>query len=100
MAFFGINWHKVESRYQRSPQLLLVLIYTVNFLVLYFVFSIPFLIQLIINILEIAGIFVGTQFQLIGLTGGIATGKSTVAGILAENGFDIIDSDKISREVN
>ena len=39
----------------------------------------------------------GTHFQIIGLTGGIATGKSTVSQILAEAGFDIIDLDKISR---
>ncbi len=34
-----------------------------------------------------------------GLTGGIATGKSTVAGFLAEAGADIIDADKIARHV-
>jgi dephospho-CoA kinase len=34
-----------------------------------------------------------------GLTGGIATGKSTVAGFLAEAGADIIDADKIARDV-
>lgn len=35
----------------------------------------------------------------IGLTGGIGSGKSTVAAILAEHGFPIIDADKIAREV-
>ncbi len=35
----------------------------------------------------------------IGLTGGIATGKSTVAGLLAERGAYIIDLDLIAREV-
>lgn len=34
-----------------------------------------------------------------GLTGGIASGKSTVAGMLAEAGAQIIDADKIAREV-
>ena len=33
------------------------------------------------------------------LTGGIATGKSTVAKYLVEFGFDIIDADKISHKV-
>lgn len=33
------------------------------------------------------------------LTGGIATGKSTVAKIFAEHGFEIIDADKIAHEV-
>ena len=34
-----------------------------------------------------------------GLTGGIASGKSTVSGILADAGASIIDADKIAREV-
>jgi dephospho-CoA kinase len=34
-----------------------------------------------------------------GLTGGIATGKSTVAGILSEAGAHIVDADGIAREV-
>jgi len=33
------------------------------------------------------------------LTGGIATGKSTVAKIFKEYGFDIIDADKIAHEM-
>uniref|UniRef100_A0A023GAS7 Dephospho-CoA kinase domain-containing protein n=1 Tax=Amblyomma triste TaxID=251400 RepID=A0A023GAS7_AMBTT len=36
---------------------------------------------------------------LIGLTGGIASGKSTVAGILLSLGIDVIDADKIARDV-
>jgi len=35
----------------------------------------------------------------IGLTGGIASGKSTVAELFAELGVDIIDADRISREL-
>lgn len=37
--------------------------------------------------------------RLIGLTGGIATGKSTVSSILNEKGYIVIDADKIAREV-
>jgi dephospho-CoA kinase len=37
---------------------------------------------------------------VIGLTGGVATGKSSVSKVLEENGFEIIDADKISREVS
>lgn len=36
---------------------------------------------------------------ILGLTGGIASGKSTVAKIFAENGAKIIDADQISRQV-
>lgn len=36
--------------------------------------------------------------RIIGLTGGIATGKSTVARFLEENGAVVIDADSLSRE--
>src|SRR5262245_48071973 len=36
---------------------------------------------------------------LIGLTGGIASGKSTVAAILASLGIVVVDADKLAREV-
>lgn len=34
--------------------------------------------------------------KIIGLTGGIASGKSTVANMLIENGYKVIDCDKIA----
>lgn len=37
--------------------------------------------------------------RLIGLTGGIATGKSTVAALLAARGAAVIDADRLAREV-
>lgn len=39
------------------------------------------------------------KFRLIGLTGGIATGKSTVSKIIIEKGYALIDADKIAKEV-
>ena len=36
---------------------------------------------------------------LVGLTGGIASGKSTISAMLAEQGAEIIDADRIAREV-
>lgn len=36
---------------------------------------------------------------VIGLTGGIATGKSTVAKLLQQAGWEIIDADQVAREV-
>lgn len=38
--------------------------------------------------------------KIIGLTGSIATGKSTVAKLFLENGIYVIDSDKIANEVS
>ena len=34
-----------------------------------------------------------------GLTGGIATGKSTVSKMLVESGIPVIDADRVSREI-
>ncbi|MGH9243641.1 MAG: dephospho-CoA kinase [Acidimicrobiales bacterium] len=36
---------------------------------------------------------------LVGLTGGIGSGKSTVAALLAENGAVIVDADEITRQL-
>ena len=40
-----------------------------------------------------------TNCKIIGLTGGIASGKSTVSSILNQKGFKVIDADILSREV-
>ena len=37
--------------------------------------------------------------KLIGLTGGIASGKSTVANYLIKKGYSLVDADKIARQV-
>lgn len=37
--------------------------------------------------------------MVVGLTGGVGTGKSTVSRILRERGYDVIDLDMISHEV-
>jgi len=39
------------------------------------------------------------RFLLVGLTGGIATGKSTVSEILRQLGGEIIDADRLARDV-
>ena len=39
------------------------------------------------------------RFLLVGLTGGIATGKSTVANLLRDLGAEIIDADVLARDV-
>lgn len=39
------------------------------------------------------------DMKKIGLTGGIGSGKSTVAAMLAEAGFRVVDADKIARQI-
>ncbi len=41
----------------------------------------------------------GRRFLLVGLTGGIATGKSTVSTMFRELGAEIIDADQLARDV-
>lgn len=38
--------------------------------------------------------------MIIGLTGGIGSGKSTVSNILRELGIEIVDADKVSKEIS
>ena len=38
--------------------------------------------------------------MIIGLTGGIASGKSTVSKYLAEKGFKVHDADKIAKDIS
>lgn len=35
---------------------------------------------------------------IVGLTGGISSGKSTVANVFRENGIPVVDADAIARE--
>ena len=37
--------------------------------------------------------------QVVGLTGGIASGKSTVSGLLGQVGFPIIDADLVAHRL-
>jgi dephospho-CoA kinase len=37
--------------------------------------------------------------KCIGLTGGIATGKTTIANLLTKKGLQIINADKLAKEV-
>lgn len=39
------------------------------------------------------------RIKIIGITGGIATGKSTVSGIIVNMGYKVIDADKIAKDV-
>jgi len=38
-------------------------------------------------------------FAIVGLTGGIGSGKSTVAGFFSELGIPVVDADRVAREV-
>src|SRR5262249_34199139 len=48
--------------------------------------------------LRVASVAMRSGLKLVGLTGGIATGKSTVARLIAERGIPIVDADQLARE--
>ena len=56
-------------------------------------------VRLVFHGLSIASLFLGTRMSVIGLTGGIACGKSTVVDILKDMQFKIIDCDKIAHDL-
>lgn len=39
------------------------------------------------------------MMRVIGITGGIGSGKSTVSGIIREMGYEVADADEIAREI-
>lgn len=45
------------------------------------------------------GLFAGVRLPPVGLTGGIASGKSTVSALLKRKGITVIDADALAREV-
>lgn len=99
MLSLGGSWNRIKFKFKINPKIIVVVLYVLSFFILQLGFRLPFTYHLIFNLLMILCLYLGTHFQLIGLTGGIATGKSTVSQILSENGFDIIDLDKIAKQV-
>ena len=64
-----------------------------------FGYGYPMFLNFTINFCGFACFWIGNRMRVIGLTGGIATGKSSVSFILKEEGFTIIDCDLISKEM-
>jgi dephospho-CoA kinase len=71
-----------------------------HYVIMIFILKASFLVAMLTNVILLVGIFLGNKFQVMGITGGIATGKSTVSSMLEASGFTIIDADKISKEVS
>ena len=60
--FAGINWYRLEGRYEYSPQKTIAIMYAINAFILWFIFGVPFLAILILDALQLAGAFMGTYF--------------------------------------
>lgn len=70
-----------------------------NFFFLSFLFRFSLISSFALNLLDMVCLVFAHRSNIIGLTGGIACGKSSLAELLEANGAIVIDADKISKEV-
>lgn len=77
------------------------MLYLFNFLLDFYIFSSPYyLYQIFLTILSVVIIIKLNNCQIIGLTGGIACGKSTISSILKEEfDLDVVDCDVLARKI-
>ncbi|CAI2377484.1 unnamed protein product [Moneuplotes crassus] len=101
VAFYiGVRWHAITNKYEQSTQKVLTILFGLHYIIMVFFIRTSFLASMLSNLFLLFGVYFGNKFQVMGITGGISTGKSTVSNILANAGFAVIDSDKISKEVS
>lgn len=98
MFMHGALWFKIGNKY--NNQYVTTGVFATHYIIMIFLIQIPFLITMLSNVCLLCSLFLGNKFQVIGLTGGIATGKSTVSEMFAKAGFSVIDADKISKEIS
>ena len=93
MGFFSRRVRLFRNR------LLASVVFFIHTLMLVWVFNLQMGYVLASNLFAMLPLWLGTKMQVIGLTGGIATGKSSVSRILAAEDFKIIDADQISKDL-
>mmetsp|Transcript_19177 Transcript_19177/g.13775 ORF Transcript_19177/g.13775 Transcript_19177/m.13775 type:complete len:118 (+) Transcript_19177:53-406(+) len=94
---FGLFSNALHKKYNMPNSYILL---TVVYFALHLIFEsyeVSLVIQFMLGVFLCACVWLGSRMCVIGLTGGIACGKSTVADILTQANCHIIDSDKISR---
>ena len=100
LFYVGLIWNKYQHKFNRNPQYLVTAIYLFNFFMLGPVFRLSLPIQFSLTLMfKFLGVSLGSKFQVAGLTGGIACGKSTLAKVLTEMGAIIICLDKLNHDM-
>ena len=75
------------------------IMFLINTLVPTYAFGTTVFTIIALNVVSIMSLWAGLKVPVIGLTGGIACGKSTVSNIFKREGYTIIDADEISHEL-
>lgn len=99
--YLALNQRKIRRKYKIDLIIFFMLLYLLNFLLDFYLFSSPFyLSQLLLTCISVLIIVKLNNCQIIGLTGGIACGKSTVSNILKEEfDLEVIDCDFLARKI-
>jgi len=96
----GLCDHRIRKKtFIKNTLWVVIGIYIVSFIFLRIIYNWHFLFETVLLTIILLGWIAGQRCQLIGLTGGIACGKSTVSEILIEEKLSVIDLDKISHQV-
>lgn len=82
--YIGLAWHGIKNNHGWNPQTLLTVVYACHYMILSFVIKLPIIMSILSNIGLVVTLYFGCKFQMIGLTGGIGCGKSTVSKIFKE----------------
>ena len=89
----------IKKKYVTLKRWSISILFGAQYLLFTLLFKVPLYANILLNVISCIGFFLGIKMQVIGLTGGIACGKSTVCDLLRSEGFTIIDCDQISRDL-
>ena len=98
LMFAGLGM-AIKKKYIDLKRWSISILFGAQYFLFTLLFKVPLYANILLNIVSCIGFFFGIKMQVIGLTGGIACGKSTVCDLLRNQGFTIIDCDQISRDL-
>ena len=98
-AYIGMMWPKIVKKWNRNPKNIIQIAFGLHYLFLLLIMKVPFYYVFLTSATLLMSTWVGFKLQCIGLTGTIASGKSTVANLFKHYKFPIIDADEISKEI-
>lgn len=96
----AINQRRVKAKFGIEPILLYMLIYIINFTTTKIAFKFSTWMVFFETVLLLVTTFFARKIKVIGITGGIACGKSTICSFMGENlKIPVVSADQISRDI-